>query len=91
MKKLVVALLAITLVLTPLGNLVFNEDVTVEAKGYKSGKKGFNINNNNNNNNNSNIQKNQKNKATIQLLTNQHLLINQKQQITKAASRQAVS
>ncbi|MFC5602683.1 hypothetical protein [Sporosarcina koreensis] len=47
MKKLVSALLAVTLIMSPIGNIIFTDDVsTVEAKGYKSGKKGFNPTNN---------------------------------------------
>jgi hypothetical protein len=55
-KKLLAALLMITLVVSPIGNFVFNDHATAEAKGYKSGKKGFNTNNNNKIDN-SNIQK----------------------------------
>lgn len=47
LKKLVSALLAVTLIMSPIGNIIFTNDVsTVEAKGYKSGKKGFNPTNN---------------------------------------------
>jgi predicted lipid-binding transport protein (Tim44 family) len=52
MKKLLAALLTASLVFSPLGNVVFQDHTTtVEAKGYKSGKKGFNNNNNSTNNN----------------------------------------
>lgn len=44
MRKLVAALVACSLLLTPVGSVVFNGDVsTVEAKGYKSGKRSFNM------------------------------------------------
>lgn len=47
LKKLVSALLAVTLIMSPIGNIIFTDDVsTVEAKGYKSGKKNFNTTNN---------------------------------------------
>ncbi|MFT4414692.1 hypothetical protein ACLM5H_12605 [Fredinandcohnia humi] len=44
MKKLLSAFLAFTLILSPVGNVVFQDQTTVEAKGYKSGKKSFNSN-----------------------------------------------
>ena len=58
MKKLSAVLLAFTLVFSSVGSalLFANDAQTVEAKSYKSGKKGFS--NNNTNNNNTNIQKN---------------------------------
>ena len=61
MKKLSAILLAFTLAFSSVGTvLLFSDDAqTVEAKSYKSGKKGFN--NNNTNNNNTNIQKNNDN------------------------------
>lgn len=47
LKKIVSALLAVTLIMSPIGSIIFNDDVsTVEAKGYKSGKKNFNTTNN---------------------------------------------
>lgn len=47
LKKLVSALLAVTLIMSPIGNIIFTDDVSiVEAKRYKSGKKGFNPTNN---------------------------------------------
>ncbi|GKV57929.1 hypothetical protein NCCP2222_38760 [Sporosarcina sp. NCCP-2222] len=47
MKKLVSALLAVTIIMSPIGSTLFNDHATtVEAKGYKSGKKSFNTNNN---------------------------------------------
>lgn len=45
MKKLFAVLLMITLLLSPIGNYVFNDHMTAEAKPYKSGKKSFNTNN----------------------------------------------
>ncbi|BAQ09351.1 Na+/alanine symporter [Bacillus sp. OxB-1] len=43
MKKLIVALLAATLILSPAGNFLFQDHtITAEAKSYKSGKKSFN-------------------------------------------------
>lgn len=55
MKKLSAVLLAFTLVFSSVGTTILfaNDAQSVEAKGYKSGKKGFNSNNNN-----TNIQKN---------------------------------
>ncbi|GGN52747.1 hypothetical protein [Oceanobacillus indicireducens] len=39
MKKIIVALCAIALVFSPIGDVVFqDQDTTVEAKRYKSGK-----------------------------------------------------
>ena len=47
MKKILSALLALTVVMSPIGGLVLNDHATsVEAKGYKSGKKSFNTNQN---------------------------------------------
>lgn len=47
LKKLVSALLAVTLIMSPIGNTLFTDDAsTVQAKGYKSGKKNFNPTNN---------------------------------------------
>ena len=57
MKKLLAALLSATLIFSAVGTTVLMvEPVSVEAKGYKSGKKGFNFNNNQQKQNN-NIQK----------------------------------
>ncbi|MEK3937157.1 hypothetical protein MKY41_17770 [Sporosarcina sp. FSL W7-1349] len=42
MKKLIAALLAVTLILSPAGNFIFQDHITAEAKSYKSGKKSFN-------------------------------------------------
>ena len=44
LKKLMVALLTITLIFSPIGNFVFNDAPIAEAKRYKSGKKSFNTN-----------------------------------------------
>jgi hypothetical protein len=57
MKKLFAALLTALLIFSPVGSTVFQDSVTtVEAKGYKSGKKSFNSNTNTNNNNNTLFQ-----------------------------------
>ncbi len=49
LKKLFSAMLAITLLLTPVGGFMLGDHVsTVQAKGYKSGKKSFNSNTNTN-------------------------------------------
>lgn len=48
MKKLLSALLALTIVMSPIGSFILNDHATtVEAKRYKSGKKSFNPNQNN--------------------------------------------
>ena len=48
MKKIFSALIALTIVMSPIGSLVLNDHAaTVEAKGYKSGKKSFSPNQNN--------------------------------------------
>ncbi|VDH00392.1 Uncharacterized protein conserved in bacteria [Lysinibacillus sphaericus] len=48
MKKIAAAFLALTLILSPIGTIVFNDhSPSAEAKGYKSGKKGFSPNQNN--------------------------------------------
>lgn len=45
MKKVLAAIVALSLILSPVGNFVFQDSTTtVEAKGYKSGKKSFNSN-----------------------------------------------
>lgn len=62
MKKLVAALFAMTLLFSSVGTfLPFDDSMTAEAKGYKSGKKGFNKSNNNTN---TNIQKKDQNTTT---------------------------
>ncbi len=59
MKKILSALVALTLIYSPLGSFVFQDQPTsVEAKGYKSGKRGFNSNIGNKNK--SNFQQQQK-------------------------------
>ncbi|WP_449538689.1 hypothetical protein [Ferdinandcohnia sp. Marseille-Q9671] len=63
MKKVISAFLALSLILSPVGNIVFQDhSTTVEAKGYKSGKKGFN--NNIGNTNKSNFQQQKKDNTT---------------------------
>jgi hypothetical protein len=66
MKKILGALLSLALIFSPVGTVVFQDHTsTVEAKGYKSGKKSFNNNNNNTTtNNNSFFQKKQDNTTT---------------------------
>lgn len=56
-KKLVAVLLVLTLVVSPIGNFIFNDYTTAEAKGYKSGKKSFNTNTSDSKVNKSNIEK----------------------------------
>lgn len=70
MKKIIAALFTITLVFSPIGDFVFQDQVTTtEAKSYKSGKKSFNPGNSgiNSNNNNSLFQNNKKLLITINL------------------------
>ncbi len=63
MKKFVTTILAAMLILSPVGNGIFQDhSTTVEAKKYKSGKKSFNMQNNRQNNQ-SNFQKKQKEEA----------------------------
>ncbi|MER2060622.1 hypothetical protein [Sporosarcina sp. JAI121] len=63
MKKLLAALLVLTLLVSPIGNYVFNDHTTAEAKRYKSGKKSFNTTNDSKFNN-SNIQKKKEDSTT---------------------------
>lgn len=57
MKKFLAAILTAALIFSPVGNVVFQDhSTTVEAKGYKSGKRSFNSNSNTTNNNNSLFQ-----------------------------------
>lgn len=52
MKKILAALLTTSLIFSPVGNIVFQDHTTtVEAKGYKSGKRSFNSNNSTTNSN----------------------------------------
>lgn len=62
MKKFLVALFTVTLVFAPISDVIFlDQDTTVEAKRYKSGKKSFNPGNSGtNSNNNSLFQNNQR-------------------------------
>lgn len=41
LKKFAAFFLAAVLVLSPIGNIVFQDNITAEARGYKSGKKSF--------------------------------------------------
>ncbi|GKU83814.1 hypothetical protein [Niallia sp. NCCP-28] len=55
MKKLFAALLTFTIMFSPLGSVIVQDQIkTVEAKSYKSGKKSFNQSNSNTNNSNAN-------------------------------------
>lgn len=83
MKKLSAILLAFTLVFSSVGTtlLFANDAQTVEAKSYKSGKKGFN---NTNTNTNSNIQKNNDD-ATSPTTAKQNNNTTTKQDTTKSA------
>lgn len=82
MKKLSAVLLAFTLVFSSVGTTILfaNDAQSVEAKGYKSGKKGFNSNNNN-----TNIQKNN-NDATNPTTTNQNNNTTKKNDSTTAST-----
>lgn len=65
MKKILAALLSAALIFSPVGNIVFQDHTpTVEAKGYKSGKKSFKMDNNNTNTNTSFFQKKKENTET---------------------------
>lgn len=68
-KKLVAALLVLTLVVSPIGNFIFNDYTTAEAKGYKSGKKSFNTNNSDSKVNKSNIEKKKDDSSTTKSST----------------------
>lgn len=66
MKKLIAAVITAALIFTPIGNAVFQDHATtVEAKSYKSGKKGFSNFNNNSTNNNSFFQNKKADSNTI--------------------------
>lgn len=70
MKQLTALFLALTLIFSSVGStLLFGDDNHVEAKSYKSGKKGYNSSPNNNNN--SNIQ-NKDNDTTQNTSTNKN-------------------
>ncbi|MEG0384750.1 hypothetical protein [Solibacillus cecembensis] len=81
MKKLSAVMLAFALVFSSVGStlLFANDAQTVEAKSYKSGKKGFN-----NSNNNSNIQK--KDDATSPTTAKQNNGTTTKQDTAKKSS-----
>ena len=70
MKKVFAAVIMMTLLFSPVGNAIFQDQpTTVEAKGYKSGKKSFNMNGNTNKSNSNSLFQNNKsnssnNKAT---------------------------
>lgn len=64
MKKILTAILTAVLIFSPVGNVIFQDQTTtVEAKSYKSGKRGFN-NSNNNTNTNSFFQQKKSNTPT---------------------------
>ncbi|NMD72517.1 hypothetical protein HHO41_19800 [Bacillus sp. DNRA2] len=57
MKKFLAAILTAALIFSPIGSYVFQDhSTTVEARGYKSGKRSFNTNNSTTKNNNSLFQ-----------------------------------
>lgn len=65
MKKILTALITATLLFSPIGNAIFQDHtITVEAKSYKSGKKGFNFNSNKSNTNNNSLFQNNKNNSS---------------------------
>lgn len=73
MKKLFAALLTFTIMFSPLGSvLVQDQATTVEAKSYKSGKRSFNPSNSNTNNSNTNsfFQKKKSNDTTTSAKSN---------------------
>lgn len=84
MKKLSAIMLAFALVFSSVGTTLFfaNDAQSVEAKSYKSGKKGFS----NNNNNNTNIQKNN-NDATNPTTAKQNNGTTTKKDNTNTASK----
>lgn len=43
MKKILASFLAITILFSPIGNIIFNDSPVAEAKRFKSGKKSFNM------------------------------------------------
>lgn len=61
LKKIITAIITAALLFSPVGNVIFqDQSTTVEAKSYKSGKRGFNLNGNNNNTNNNSLFQNKK-------------------------------
>ncbi|MFD2208565.1 hypothetical protein ACFSMW_02475 [Virgibacillus halophilus] len=61
MKKILAAFITAALVFGPIGASIFQDQTThVDARGYKSGKRGFNYNNNFNKNNNGSFFQNKK-------------------------------
>ena len=66
MKKLIAALLTVTLALTPVGHYVFQDQATsADARGYKSGKRSFNTNQGTNNSLFQNKNTNKSDSSTI--------------------------
>lgn len=65
MKKILAALLVFSLVVSPIGSFVFNDEITAEAKRYKSGKKSFNTNNNDSKTNHSTINNKKDDSTTV--------------------------
>ena len=65
MKKIIAAFFTIALVFSPIGDFVFQDQVTtVEAKSYKSGKRSFNPGNSGINSNNNSLFQNNKKDST---------------------------
>ena len=61
MKKLLTALMTISLIFAPIGDsILWDHSSTVEAKSYRSGKKSFNYNNNQFNSNKPSLFQNKK-------------------------------
>lgn len=77
MKKIFAAILTAALVFSPVGTTIFQDQVsTVEAKSYKSGKKGVNFNKSTTNNNNqSNVQNNQQQKNNTATNQQQRIMV----------------
>jgi len=64
LKKIMAALLSVTLLFSSVGIVAFHDPISVEAKGYKSGKKSFNFQPNQQKQNN-NFQKKSNDSTTV--------------------------
>ncbi|PLT29757.1 hypothetical protein [Peribacillus deserti] len=65
MKKIIAAVISAALMFSPAANVVFHDQAhTVEAKGYKSGKRSFNTNQNTQTNNTSFFQNKKQNSVS---------------------------